>query len=215
MVAVIVPLFTFGTIGGLATGSRMIWSFSRDRGMPLWRHLSKVDKRSTIPLYAIGLATIAAMLLSLITLGSTTALNDVVSLSVGALFTSYLISASLLLWRRTTSAILERPEDTSCHYESRTVPGIDGNAAASTPILTWGPWKLPNLLGIINNVVACCFLAIILFFSFWPPTTPTSGPTMNFSSLMLGSMILFATFYYVIWARKIYHGPVIEVSAIG
>ena len=30
------------TVGCLAASSRMLWSFSRDRGVPLWQHLSKV-----------------------------------------------------------------------------------------------------------------------------------------------------------------------------
>lgn len=30
------------SVGGLAAASRMVWSFSRDRGLPGWRTLSKV-----------------------------------------------------------------------------------------------------------------------------------------------------------------------------
>ncbi|CAD6448047.1 aab92707-8797-4559-815d-6fdecb3db6f6-CDS [Sclerotinia trifoliorum] len=47
----------------------MVWSFSRDHGLPGWAVLSQVDSRSTIPLAAIALVTTARCLLSLINVG--------------------------------------------------------------------------------------------------------------------------------------------------
>ena len=35
---------------------------------------------------------------------------------------------------------------------------------------------------------------------------------MNFSVLMTGSVVLFAVVYYVVWARNVYEGPIVEVS---
>lgn len=43
MAAIIIFMTQFGAIAALATSSRLIWSFARDRGLPFWRHISKVS----------------------------------------------------------------------------------------------------------------------------------------------------------------------------
>jgi choline transport protein len=55
-------------------------------------------------------------------------------------------------------------------------------------------------------------MIVILFFSFWPTMMNPSLKVMNFSSVMMGGTIVFACVYYGIWGRKMYTGPVIEVS---
>ena len=52
LMASLVVLGVCGTVGGFAASSRMLWSFSRDRGTPLWNILSKVCRtisRSKVP----------------------------------------------------------------------------------------------------------------------------------------------------------------------
>lgn len=41
---VVVILGVCSTVGVLASSSRMVWSFARDRGIPLWRQFSKASK---------------------------------------------------------------------------------------------------------------------------------------------------------------------------
>lgn len=43
MIAVILIICAFATVAFVATTSRLIWSFARDRGFPGWRHVSKVS----------------------------------------------------------------------------------------------------------------------------------------------------------------------------
>ena len=76
--------------------------------------------------------------------------------------------------------------------------------------LVWGPFKVPGVLGIAVNITACVYSIIILFFSFWPPVTPTTAATTNYSVLMTGVVLLFSVIYYLLHARKIYTGPVLE-----
>ena len=164
---------------------------------------TKVDSRTSVPLWSIAVATLIACLLALINIGSSTAFNDIISLSVAGLYTSYLITSSLLLYRRCTGGI-KLPSDFPD-------PHTDTNTAAAR--LVWGPWRIPGVFGIVNNVFACIYLTIILFFSFWPPATPTTAQTMNYSSLVLGAMVIFSVGYYVVYARKSYMGPVVEVES--
>lgn len=42
---IIVILGVCSTVGVLASSSRMVWSFARDRGIPLWRQFSKASNR--------------------------------------------------------------------------------------------------------------------------------------------------------------------------
>lgn len=76
----------------------------------------------------------------------------------------------------------------------------------------WGPWRIPGVLGILNNAFACVYLLVLWFWAFWPPATPVTPETMNFSILTFGAMALFATVWYLIRGSKEYDGPIVEVE---
>ena len=144
------------------------------------------------------MVTTIAALLGLINVGSTTAFNDVVSLALETFYGSYLLVCGLLLFRRVRGDIAT-PEE----------------SAASLPLgktYVWGPWRLAGSLGIVNNIIACVYLVIVGFFSFWPVALPVTPANMNYTSLVTGSVALFSMVYYFIWARKSYQGPVVEVD---
>ena len=79
-------------------------------------------------------------------------------------------------------------------------------------LLQWGPWRVPEPLGTINNVFACIYLIIIAFFSFWPTTTLITAASMNYSVLVTGGVAMFSMVYYFAYARRTYSGPVVEVD---
>ncbi|CAD6586199.1 MAG: hypothetical protein ASARMPRED_002470 [Alectoria sarmentosa] len=218
LIAIIIIMNAAGTIAFLATASRLVWAFARDRGLPGWRSVSKVclsitsfdcfgdsltdtlqiQPKTTIPFLAILITSFIACLIGLINIGSSTAFNDVISLGVSSLYASYIITESLLLWRRCTGAIGKATD----------VAGDVGEANR----LVWGPFHLPGVFGVIVNAWAVVFGLIVFFFSFWPVATPVTAARMNFSVLMTGSVVLFAVLYYVLWARKTYEGPIVEVT---
>lgn len=138
---------------------------------------------------------VITMLLSLIILGSTAALSALVSLAFAGLFSSYLLVCGLLLWRRTTGGIEDCPDE-GVLYSGR---------------LTWGPWKLPPTLGIINNIFACLYAAFVLFWSFWPQSTPTTLASANWSALIFAFVVAFSVFWYMFRARYYFKGPIREV----
>lgn len=157
----------------------------------------QISSRTTIPMVAIMVVTALAALLGLINIGSSTALNDVISLVLEGFYTSYLMACGLLLYRRICGDIGD--------FDGR------GGSVGSKPY-TWGPWRIPGVLGIINNVCACVYLIVLSFFSFWPTVLPVTSANMNYSSLVTGSVVIFSVAYYVFWARKIYKGPIVEVE---
>ncbi|KAJ9487223.1 hypothetical protein VN97_g6093 [Penicillium thymicola] len=40
-------------LGGISSGSRMLWAFSRERALPGWRWIHKLDRRTTVPFHSI------------------------------------------------------------------------------------------------------------------------------------------------------------------
>ena len=200
MTSIVISLSLCATVGQAASASRQLWAFSRDRAVPGWRYLSRVDATSAIPVLAITATTIIACLLALIILGSSTAFNDIVSLAVVGLFGSYFVVAVLLFWRRVRGDIKPYTIDSAMLTN---VPGAQ---------LTWGPWRVPGMLGTVTNGIAIVYLVVVFFFSLWPPFNHPTAATMNYSSLMLGATMVFSVVYYFAWARKVYSGPVIQID---
>ena len=203
-------------IGNVAAASRMLWSFSRDRGVPGWRYLNQVGRQSTIPLAAILATTIFSVLVGVVSIGSPIAFNGIISLSIDGLYASYLVTCSLLLWRRCTGTIKVAPDfpldyDCSDPLPRGTCPIM--NALGSEGRLIWGPFRMPSHLGIVVNAFACLYMIVILFFSVWPPVTPTTDVSMNYSVVMFSAVAILSTVYYILWARKTYTGPVVEISS--
>ena len=200
MTSIIITLSLCATVGIVASASRQLWAFSRDRAVPGWERIQRVNSRSAIPVLAVFLTMGLACVLALIILGSSTVFNDIVSLSVVGLFGSYFLVASLLLWRRLRGDIKLYPSSADALTN---LPGKE---------LTWGPWRVPGVFGIINNSFAIIYLIIIFFFSLWPPENHSTAATMNYSSLMFGGTMIISVFYYIFYARKVYSGPVIQVK---
>ncbi|KAL8947412.1 MAG: hypothetical protein Q9222_006301 [Ikaeria aurantiellina] len=197
LIAILIVMTAAGAIAAMATGSRLIWALARDRGLPGWQLVGKLQAKTAVPTLAVIITSIVAALIGLINLGSSAAFNDVISLSVSSLYASYLISETLLLWRRCTGAIS---------------PRLHPSESAETNALSWGPFHLPGVFGIAVNAFSVIFGLIIFFFSFWPVATPVTPATMNFSVLMTGSVTLFAILWYVVKARHVYKGPIVEVT---
>ncbi|KAK0513311.1 hypothetical protein JMJ35_004297 [Cladonia borealis] len=218
MASIVAGLIWCAVIGFLATASRMMWSFARDRGVPFHRYISLVEPRTRIPMVAIGLVAIIPALLALIYMGSSSIFEDVVSLSTSGLYASYFIPCSLLLWRRITGQI--KPYSSRDNEGTTSPPPLpNGSFSADDevvqPELSWGPWRVPGLLGTLNNAYACVYTVFVMFWSFWPPATPTTPSTMNYAVLMTGATILFSMVYYYVWGKKGYLGPLIEREVRG
>jgi choline transport protein len=184
--AAVVSMFICATLSVLASSSRQLWAFARDNAVPNPRFIAHVHQRMKIPLVAISLTALVTSLLSLINIGSATAFNAIVSLTVAGLFGSYLIPCSLLLYVRVTV-----PE--------RLIPG---------------PWTLGRW-GIAVNAFAVAWSVIVFLFSFWPQNVPVTLVNMNWSCLLWGGVVVFAGVFWAVHGRKVFTGPVIEVSVGG
>lgn len=237
----IVLILTWACSTGITTtASRMTWSFARDNGTPFSRILKKVDKRTQVPINAVLVVTFLAALLTLIYVGSSTAFNDVISLTITGFYGSYFLPCAFLLYHRIKGDIhpygiesveldleesagvsspdvdLNSPkpaeEDENKKSEKKKTP--QGLAAAAQKPLVWGPWRIPSILGIINNAYACMYMLFVIFWSVWPPATPVTANTMNYSVVVTGGVLILSGVWYWIRARKDYYGPIVEENII-
>lgn len=153
-----------------------------------------------MPVWSITAITAISVILSLIIIGSPLGFDIIVSLTVACLYLSYFLAIVLVLYRRCTGGISTASDS----------PSELANTAGTR--LVWGPWHFRGALGIFINVFACAYLLFVLFFSFWPPYTPITAADMNYSSVLMVAVILFSVFYYMVFARKVYDGPIIETD---
>ncbi|KAI0976248.1 putative GABA transporter [Xylaria arbuscula] len=196
MASIISVLAIASSVGVYATTSRMIWSFARDKGLPLSSYLVRLTRGASMPIYAIIASMGIALLLSLIVLGSSVALSALLSLIVSALYSSYLLVCGLALWRRCTGFFkppVTKSDDELSHG------------------LHWGPWRMKEPLGTINNVFAVLFCIFMLFWSLWPLNVNPTASSFNWSVLVYGAVILFSVVWYITHARAFFKGPVKEV----
>jgi amino acid transporter len=236
MGVVVLALTWACAIGITTTASRMTWSFARDRGTPFSHILSKVEPRTRVPVVAVAAVTIFSALLTLIYVGSATAFNDVISLTITGFYGSYFLPAAFLLYHRIKGHVASQKDVSSNPVTDGTnEPAMDSkfgeggkarylnDTNAGTPIvevaqaaLAWGPFRIPGVLGIINNAYACVYMIFVIFWSFWPPETPVDATTMNYSVVVTGGVIIFSITWYWIRGRKEYEGPLIddEVKAV-
>lgn len=235
MAAVVLTLTWACSIGITTTASRMTWSFARDNGLPMSRYLARVSQRTKVPVTAALTVTGIAALLTLIYIGSDTAFNDVISLTITGFYGSYLVPAAFLLYHRIKGNILPRgtaidtldsaqtvkPATTSTsplpsaakgHGSSprQDIDSDDETAAVVNARLIWGPFHLPRILGIVNNLYACCYMVFVIFWSVWPPSTPVTASTMNYSVVVTGGVMILSGIWYYVRAKDVYKGPLID-----
>lgn len=161
--------------------------------------LNQVSSTKRLPINAALLTVSVACLLGLINIGSSVALDDVLYMAVSGLYLSYFTVGSLLLYRRCKGHI-SRSND---HDEIINVPGAK---------LVWGSFHVPGMWGILINGYAVIYMIIVIFFSFRPTERAVTAESMNYSVVGTLGTIILALVYYALRARKIYRGPVIELS---
>ncbi|UNI24983.1 hypothetical protein JDV02_010695 [Purpureocillium takamizusanense] len=183
ILAFTVFLLTFADISYLATVSRDLFAFARDDGLPFSNWISRVDSSRNMPLNACILTCVTSICLALIYLGSPVAFYAFTSLNIVALLQCYNISIGCVLWRR-----IRHP--------------------TTLPKARFSLGKL----GIPINIAAIVYSSWAFFWCFWPQYYPITAANFNWSSVIFTSVLLGSLFYYFIWGRWKYVGPVVRVE---
>ena len=171
-----------GTITCIASASRQVWAFARDRGFPVSEFIEHVRPGMEIPVNAILVVLGISLAITALNFGSPVALNAIISLSNAALLISYIASISLVLLKR----IRKQP-------------------------LLPRRWSLGKY-GLAVNVVALCFLWLSFIMSFFPFTPNPAPADMNWAIVILFFVIFAAGVDYYFRAHKKFIAPVALVK---
>jgi choline transport protein len=81
MASMITVIMIVSTISLVADGSRSLYAFARDHGLPFSNVLSRVDKRNHVPVYAILVTVVIQMAFNSIYFGTVTGFDTIVSIA--------------------------------------------------------------------------------------------------------------------------------------
>ncbi|KAK4496526.1 hypothetical protein PRZ48_012506 [Zasmidium cellare] len=182
MTSIIVIMLVSATISEVATASRQLWAFARDRGLPASTWLARTTPGLNIPLNGVLVTVTISCLLFLINIGSDVALNAIDSLGIVSLLFSYLVTIGCMVWRRLWG-----------------------------PPLPPAPWSLGKW-GLAVNVFSLCFLVVPSFFAFWPVDVNPTAEEFNWSPVMFVGILSITAVYYFVKGRHEYEGPVVFVK---
>ncbi|KAK8086761.1 amino acid transporter [Apiospora phragmitis] len=153
----------------------------RDPLPPRLRPRAGPGRVREIPANAVLFTGAVSSLLSVINVGSTIAYNQLTSMGIAALLSSYLVSTSCMALRRVRGRPL-----LPAHFTL-------GRA------------------GLVINLVAMGFLLLALIMSFFPPLARPAPDTMNWAILVYSGVVAASLAYYIPVGRHHYKGPVVYV----
>ncbi|MCJ1430794.1 hypothetical protein MMC27_000144 [Xylographa pallens] len=178
MTSILVALSTFCGMTNMATASRQLFAFARDGGVPFSNTLKHVYVGWDVPLNAIIFSVTVSCLLSLINIGSLITFNQITSLGVCALLSSYIVSISCVALKR-----IRRQPLLPSYFEL-------------------GRWGLPV------NIVSLSFLVLAYVMIFFPPVIQPALNVMNWSVVIYCGVLSLSAVYYIFRGRYVYIGPV-------
>jgi choline transport protein len=184
-VAMLAVLVTVAFFNCFASTSRLLWTFSRDNGLPLSTTFARIHPDLKLPLNALVLVAVCVCLLSLINIGSSTAFNAILSLVAFAIYILYFFPILFLLWRRLST------------WHPSPVP--------------WGPFKLGRA-GLIVNIISLCYIVFMLIWMPFPAFLPVNSVNMNYAGPITGAFILCALVDWCVPGRKRFQIPVARLE---
>ena len=164
---------------GLTSASRTAWAFARDKAIPFDGYFAHVNKAQQIPVRMVVLISILEALLGLLYLGSTTAFNAVLSMSILGMYTSYLLPIIFMLVQR-------RRKTTS---------------------IPRGVLRLGRIGGCITNIVSVFWLIFAMIFSTFPSYEPVNAQNMNYSVVVMSGWLVCGVVYYYNGGSRRYVEP--------
>ncbi|KAF5023717.1 hypothetical protein F66182_4221 [Fusarium sp. NRRL 66182] len=173
----------FGTLGIMATSTRILYAFARDGGLPFSRVFAKVDRQRGIPVNALVLTNVIVVVFGLIYLGSTSALNAILSAAVISLAVSYAIAPAI-----------------NCLQGRR---GLLDNRS----------FKLPAWLGWMCNLVGVAYSIVITIFLLFPPVSNVTAANMNYAVVAFAVIIIISSIQWFVDGRHNFKGPSFDENA--
>ena len=172
-----VMCMVFTSTALMTTSSRMSYAFARDGGLPFSTFFAKVHPTLQVPLNALIWTSSWIIIFGLIFLGSSSAFNAIVSASVVAIGITYAI-----------------PPFINCLRGRRMLPESR-------------PFKLPNTLGWVVNIVGILWTMITTVLFLFPPEAHVTPTNMNYAIVALSILFFIALVHWVFDGRKHFEVP--------
>jgi choline transport protein len=166
----------------LAEGSRSLYAFARDNGLPFSKFISRVEPKHQVPVIAIILATVVQMAFNSIYFGTITGFNTVIAIATEGFYLSY--AMPLLV---------------------RLISYFSGTHRQLT-----GPWAMRPVVSLITNAVGLSYLLFACVTFNFPSVSPVTSENMNYTSAAVGVIMFLAAVTWFTTARKTFSGPEIE-----
>lgn len=142
----------------------------------------QMDRKYDMPFNSVYLSSLIAVLLCLISLGSDTAFNIIISVSLLALMSTYMLSIGCVFARRLRGQDLPRAR------------------------WSLGRWGLPV------NAFAIGYSAFIVLLSCFPDSNPTDAADANMAPVIWAGVMLITVVAYVMHGRIHFTPPVMFVE---
>ncbi|GAC97640.1 amino acid permease [Pseudozyma hubeiensis SY62] len=165
----------------LTTSSRMSQAFARDKGLPFHGLFARISRKEEVPIPALVLTTCWVIVFGCVYLGSSSALNAILSSSVVLLQFSYIIPIALLLLR--------------------------GRKILDNAVLDQRRFNLGPTLGPITNTAAIAFVLFTDVFFLFPPEAEVTGSSMNYTVVVVAVVALLSIVAWFVTGRKEFKGP--------
>ncbi|KAI4196160.1 MAG: hypothetical protein LQ350_006744 [Teloschistes chrysophthalmus] len=162
----------------LAEGSRSVFAFARDRGLPFSDLLAKVEPKRQVPVYSILLTCVVQMALNSIYFGTLTGFNTVISIATEGFYLSYAMPLLVRIIAYFTNYAKE-------------IPGP----------YTLGRWS------VWVNAIGLLFLVFTSITFNFPTLNPVDEENMNYTSAAIGIIGLISIVTWLTTGRKSFTGP--------
>ncbi|KAF2469341.1 amino acid transporter [Lindgomyces ingoldianus] len=162
----------------MAEGSRAVFAFARDHGLPFSMTISKVSPKRKVPIYAVLVTCLVQIAFNSIYFGTLTGFNTVISIATEGFYLSY---AMPLLAR-----ILAHVTGKKHRLE--------------------GPYSLGRH-GLALNIIGFIFLTFCCITFNFPSLKPVESENMNYTSAAIGVVMLISIITWIATGRKRFTGP--------
>lgn len=163
----------------LAEGSRSVYAFARDNGLPFSKFFSKVESKTHVPVNAVLLTLVVQLALDAIEFGTTTGFETVIAISTEGFYLSY----AMALFSRLAG------------YYTGHVTKLDGPYSFSVPV------------SIALNIIGLLFLLFAAITFNFPSENPVTHQSMNYTSAAIGVVALISGITWITTGRKQFSGP--------
>ncbi|GLB05163.1 hypothetical protein AtubIFM57258_011199 [Aspergillus tubingensis] len=180
MTSMMTVIMMVASVSLVAEGSRALFAFARDRGMPFSGILSRVEKRRKIPIYAILFTVVVQMAFNSIYFGTVTGFNTVVSIATTGFYVSY----ALVLLARLLG-----------YFFGHDIAPVDG------------PYSFPLPISLSLHGLGFLFLVFAFITFNFPSDAPVTPDSMNYTSAAIGLIALLSIFTWFTTARNQFKGP--------